>query len=437
MSVRMIRYAGNWKDIMKRQEDAKKLAASEIYDEEEEEEDEEEEEEEEEKISQTFPDVSQASVVRQTTEDLTCGMRCLQNLYGKHIVCREDMDEQSKDLETKSFGVQMFDESLGYYHIEVLKAVLMSKGKYVQRVDLHKIPSEYFEPTLCMNPTFNGFVVAVGDETMKHYVAVRHLKGVYRKIDSLPGVHPVDVAPETLFKLNGTNYNICPGDHTPVVAVLAVGGSPFVEYQLLHDTWSDKSPSLRRTLQGIRFVTHPTRIVMRKRAKAAGVLHWYDEWKHKRVQPGEKTMTFLAQQLVENISDEKSIVLKMDHQQTIVRCANIEDIVRELTHMGWIDREHEFYLKQNGRFIMDEDQNEVDHYSMGPLEDFSVVSTAHIEVLSESQPSQQVQVGGFYKFRCNVEGTCIGHQHNAYSVRDGDGKVHVVYKKSIEEVTKR
>ena len=219
--------------------------------------------------------------------------------------------------------------------------------------------------------------------------------------------------------------------------MLAVGGSPFVEYQVLHDAWSTNTPSVQKTLQGIRFVMHPTRIVIRRRAKSAGVLHWYDEWKHKRVQPCEKTMAFLVDQLVDNISDEKSIVITMDNEQTIIRCSNIEDIVRELDHLQWIDKEHCFYLKQNDRFLMDEEQNEVDYYSTGSLEDFSIVSGMPIELITEHKTSHQVQVGGFYHFRCNVEGTCIGNQHNAYSVRDGDGKVHVVYKKSIEEITKR
>ena len=47
---------------------------------------------------QTFPDVH-ASVVRQNITDLTCGMRCLQNMYGQHIVTREEMDNVAKDLE--------------------------------------------------------------------------------------------------------------------------------------------------------------------------------------------------------------------------------------------------------------------------------------------------------------------------------------------------
>ena len=64
------------------------------------------ESEEEERVEdlqpyQTFPD-SSSNVIKQHG-DLTCGMRCLQNMYGAHIVTREEMDNHSKQLEEKSF----------------------------------------------------------------------------------------------------------------------------------------------------------------------------------------------------------------------------------------------------------------------------------------------------------------------------------------------
>ena len=48
----------------------------------------------------------------------------------------------------------------------------------------------------------------------------------------------------------------------------------------------------------------------------------------------------------------------------------------------------------------------------------------------------QAKIGGFYTFQSKVEGTCIGQQHNAYSVRDSQGNVHVIYKHCIENITK-
>ena len=55
-------------------------------------------ESEEESTPQTFPDVSTEKIIRQNN-DLTCGMRCLQNMYGAHIVTRyEEMDYHAKRI---------------------------------------------------------------------------------------------------------------------------------------------------------------------------------------------------------------------------------------------------------------------------------------------------------------------------------------------------
>ena len=59
--------------------------------------------------SQTFPGNNTVTIHRQLDGQLTCGMRCLQNMYGKHIVSREEMDLQSKKLEINSHGIEMYN----------------------------------------------------------------------------------------------------------------------------------------------------------------------------------------------------------------------------------------------------------------------------------------------------------------------------------------
>ena len=91
-----MRYVGNFRDILKQEARKKKirpLVVKQV------EEDEEDEEEEEEGVQQTFPDISKVSVQRQTDGQLTCGMKCLQNMYGPHIVSRKEMDLKSRELE--------------------------------------------------------------------------------------------------------------------------------------------------------------------------------------------------------------------------------------------------------------------------------------------------------------------------------------------------
>jgi len=390
---------------------------------------------EEESAPQTFPDVTTERIIRQY-DDLTCGMRCLQNMYGAHIVTREEMDHHARELEKLSFGVKMYDEKMGYYASEVLETVLQDKGKFVQRVALTKMTPEYYLPTMAMNPTFMGYIVALGTETLKHYVAVRHANGKYRKIDSMPGVRPVDIDEQHLFhqRQDGQIYcSLDQTDTTPVVAVLAVAGSPFVEYQLMHDIWPSELPSPSNFTGSIAWVLHPRRIDNIKRASAAGVLPWYESWKQRRVMPDEKTMAFLRMRIVEKISGEMPVVVKMQNEQTIVRCKTLHGLLQRLHEMQWISPASSFYMRQNGRSLVDEMGEEIHFDSEGTLNDYSYQPGVPIELLTDSMGHiQQAQIGGFYKFNCNIAGKCIGTQHNAYSVRDTDGKVHIVYKKSIE-----
>ena len=391
-------------------------------------------ESEEESIPQTFPDLSTEKIIRQD-DDLTCGMRCLQNIYGAHIVTRDEMDKHAQELEKHSFGFKMYDVKLGYYASEVLETVLQDKGKYVQRVALDKMTPEYYLPVIQMNPTFTGYIVALGTETLKHYVAVRYSNGRYRKIDSMPGVRPVDINQQHLFHRREDGHIYCSLDQTditPVVAVLAVAGSPFLEYQLMHDIWPLELPTPSNFTGSIAWVLHPRRIDNIKRATAADVLPWYENWKQRRVMPDEKTMTFLKMRIAEKVSGEVSVVVKMQNEQTIVRCKSIQGLLHHLHEMQWINPEKSFYMQQNGRSLVNAELEEIYFQSEGTLDDYSYQHGVPIELIQTTQ-IHQAQIGGFYRFNCNIAGKCIGTQHNAYSVRDTDGKVHVVYKNSIEK----
>lgn len=393
-------------------------------------------ESEEELTPQTFPDVSTEIIIRQNN-DLTCGMRCLQNMYGAYIVTREEMDYHAKELEKHSFGVKMYDEKLGYYASEVLENVLQDKGKYVQHIALEKITPEYFLPSIAMNPTFMGYIVAIETKTLKHYVAVRHSNGKYRKIDSMPGVRPIDILQQHLFQKRPNGHVYCSmddSDQNPVAAVLAVGGSPFVEYKIMHDIWPSELPTPSNFTKSIAWVLHPRKIENIKRASAAGVLPWYKNWKQRRIMPDEKTMTFLRMRIAEKVSGEESIIVKMQNEQTIIRCKTIQGLLHNLQEMQWITPETSFYIQQNGRSLVDKDGQEIHFDSEGTLDDYFFQRGVPIELMTENMTKpHQAQIGGFYRFNCNIAGKCIGTQHNAYSVRDADGKVHVVYKNSIEK----
>ena len=81
----------------------------------------------------------------------------------------------------------------------------------------------------------------------------------------------------------------------PVAVVLAVGGSPFVEYRLMHDIWPSELPTPSNRIKSIAWVLHPRKIENIKRASAAGVLPWYENWKQRRIMLDEKTMTHFCE----------------------------------------------------------------------------------------------------------------------------------------------
>jgi hypothetical protein len=392
---------------------------------------------------QTFPgELSQKSVVRQTNYDLTCGMRSLQNLYGKHIVSRQEMDDMAKHLEKEAYGEELYDPRLGLYSIEVLSGILQSKSKCVQRIALEKIPSTYFLKAIQSNPSFAGYIVCIGQSSTKHYVAVRYHSNNYRIIDSLPNVAPKDVSDGLLFKkrIDGKIYcTVDSIDRRPVVALLAVGSTPFLEYNIMHDTWRTNGPSPDVYMNAIHRVLRENSKFVRKKVETAGsqVKQWYVKLKKARTLPPESCIAFITQFINDEISDEMTILVEMGDQRTAVRTGNVQGLIGDLISMRWIDSDKMFYLQQNGQIIRDDDDNEIDHHSEGLLTDFGIESGSTITLLTDHTPQAQAQIGGFYTFNCVIEGTCISHQNNSYSVRDREGNVHIVYKNSISDMNKQ
>lgn len=386
------------------------------------------EEEDEPKVHQTFPKATSSTVVRQMNDDLTCGMRSLQNMYGKHIVTREEMDEQAEQLEQRAFGVKMYDKKLGYYHVEVIKAVLLGKGKYVQRIDQDKITSRYFHPVIALNTLFSGYIVALQTDTVKHYVAIRSAQGQLRMIDSLPGTSPVLISSEELFQRRSDNLMYCcDSDTRPVVAILAVGGSPFLEYQLMHDTWSETQSTPLEYKKSIESVLH---------TPALSLCTWQKKWNKSRTSPDQNTYDNLKARVLEHTSGEIALIIKMEDKQTIIKCQTIEELVTKLTEMEWIREGQDCIFKQNGRPVKNK-QGKTDLLDAnGPIHSLQFKKDIPLTLVCEEYYPHQAQVGGFYQFDYSVSGKCIGAQRNAYSVRDTDGTVHVVYKGNIERIEK-
>jgi hypothetical protein len=104
--------------------------------------------------------------------------------------------------------------------------------------------------------------------------------------------------------------------------------------------------------------------------------------------------------------------------------------------MQWISKGSDFYLQMDSSGIVDDYDNELDFQAEGSLQDFGIADGAVITLNSYSSAvgDTSANIGGFYTFECRIEGTCIGRQHNSYSVRDKEGKVHVVYKKCIQTI---
>lgn len=425
LKKRRIRARATIEDILSRYSGSKPEPSSDKESEEDEEQD--EEIEKDPAFAQTFPTSSSSTVVRQTNGDLTCGMRSLQNLYGKHVVTREEMDRHASELEKRSFGIEMYDKNLGYYHVEVLKAVLKDKGKYVQRVDPQKIPSDYFHSVLAMNPLFSGYIVALHSQAVKHYVTIRCTDGKSRLIDSLPGVDPFDIPCADLFRIRQDGHVYCSTTcKQPVAAILAVGGSPFVEYQLMHDTWSANPPPFDRYRLALESIL--------KNESFREIATFQKAFRRQRCQPDDQTREHLKSMLLERITDEWSIVVKKGDDQTIVQCRQIDDLLDTLCERQWIDTSRDFILEQGGQWLTNKDGERVTLKSKGPLHQFSIKVGEAITLKTVNACANHPQIGGFYQIDSSIQGTCVGTQQNAYSVRDDSGTMHVVYKGNVKRI---
>lgn len=154
-----------------------------------------------------------------------------------------------------------------------------------------------------------------------------------------------------------------------------------------------------------------------------------------RVPPSEKTLRHLSMVVRERINTERTVIIKKENEQAVICCSSAEGLIKELLQMQWISKGSDFYLKMDSSGVMDEFDNELDLQAEGSLQDFGIVDGSVITLNCHSPTNDPTaNIGGFYTFECRIEGTCIGQQHNAYSVRDNEGKVHVVYKKCIQTI---
>lgn len=382
---------------------------------------------------QTYP---HHRVVRQGL-DLTCGMRCLQNLYTEDIVTRKEMDHKSKELEAITGGLTMYDPKLGYYSIEVLQAILTDKGKHIQRVDLDKFHPQYFEPAIAMNPQFVGYVVAIGNGAMKHYVAIQHSQGMYTIIDSLPGKTPVSIPATSLFQRRADQRVYCSqnlSDTQPVVAVVAVAASPFVEYSIMHDSWSLPPPPARFLLATIGRILRTTmKSTIRKIERAEPcVQEWFQEFQKQRIAPPENCIPFWTQLIHGN--PLVSIIVQLRETQTIIDCHSIRGLLQELLHMGWISDKCQFDLQQEGRMLRSDSGADIELESEGSFAEYSLDTQLPVRLLLHGHLPIQASVGGFYTFHSAVTGLCVDNKYNAYSVQDRHGTVHVLYKQTVEKI---
>lgn len=72
--------------------------------------------------------------------------------------------------------------------------------------------------------------------------------GQYKKIDSMPGVTPYLINKSQLFQRRPDGHIYCSEqDKDPVVAIIAIANSAFVEYNVLHESWSNTIPGSEET----------------------------------------------------------------------------------------------------------------------------------------------------------------------------------------------
>lgn len=389
--------------------------------------------------TQTYPQ-HQSQVVRQHN-DLTCGMRVLQNLYSKDIVTREEMDQKSMVLESMSNGIPMYDQKLGHYSIEVLQSILVDKGKFVQRIALDKMSQEYFEPAVAANPDFVGYIVAVGLDSMKHYVALRYSAGAYTLVDSLTSAIRT-VASKSIFQRRSDNHIYCSqelGEARPVVAAMAVGGSHFIEYNILHDTWSTNRtqvpPSMIISVICHSLRSRPSKYFTRQLEKTSPhIQQWFASLRTARTPPTVDCLSFL-QNLVDSKTATVPVHVKMSDHQTIVHCRGVTDLLKNLHQLGWISENQPFYLLQQERCLCTTNGDDLQMHSTGSFDDYSLDSSQPVTLLTNGQGPTRVDVGGCYTFQSAVTGECVDNKYNAYSVLDNNGVVHVIYKQTVQNIT--
>lgn len=374
--------------------------------------------EEEEVIpTQTFPGTKTTiKIMRQTENDLTCGLRSLQNMYGPSICDKEEMDNIASELQSRSHGIELYNPDLGYYAAEVLEAVLQKKGKWTQRIDIDKIPCSYYVPIIKCNPTFTGYIATIGMGVLNHYITVRISGSNYRKIDSLPGVQPIQILEEDLFHRRADGHIYCnKSDKEPIIALTAVGGSPFVEYNVMHSSWQVGAPDPSTFVAAIKMVMSFSGKLTTKEEK-----DWYKKWQRVRAMPSQNILTKMTSIVRNEMSLERDVIVHLDNQQTIIRTTDLQSLIQSLMEMEWIKQGQPFTFVQN---------QIVQYHSESPQTgSIDWLQPIHIE------PPKVPEIGGFYMFKTTVEGTCTEKQDTTYSVRDKDGTVHVLYKKAVSNI---
>ena len=98
----------------------------------------------------------------------------------------------------------------------------------------------------------------------------------------------------------------------------------------------------------------------------------------------------------------------------------MNSLISNLKEMGWIQDGCPFTFVQGDcvKYNSENDAGSIDWFDSIRIE-----------------PPRHPQVGGFYTFKSSVAGTCTEKQEGTYSVRDNDGVVHVLAKKTVENIS--
>jgi hypothetical protein len=395
-------------------------------------------------LNQTFPLRNHKKVILQG-DDLTCGMRALQNLFYRGFVNREEMDNKSKFLETLTNGIPMYDKDLGFYSIEVLNAIVKDKGYHVQRIAIDKIKNEYFVPIVASTPLFKGYIVTIGNNNtrndIKHYIAIQYIDGEYVMMDSLSG-SSMSVPVDTLFqkRTDGCVYcSIDVSDNKPVVAVLAIGGSPFIEYFMMHQSWSDNSSlvspkKLSCIIQESLEMNYNSNFA-NKNTNDGIIIKWLTSLQKRRSLPPDNYIGYFKN-IINDQLQTKQILVKKGNLQTIVHCIDVGGMMKELKEMGWLKETQNAYLQQNNKTLFHKNGQLLNIDSDGTFNQYLIDVKKPLVIISDKLYTYEASVGGFYTFRSSVSGECVEKNHNAYSIRDNHGSVHVLYKSTVEDIKK-